>query len=64
MQIPKGIQSGENLRIKGKGYKDGKGSRGDLVAKVNIMVPKKLSEEEKNLFEKLSTISSFNPRNA
>ncbi len=60
--IPEGIETGEVLKISGKGYKDGKGSRGDLVVKVNIMVPKKLSKEEKKLFEKLSTVSSFNPR--
>ncbi len=60
--IPGGIGSGEILRVAGKGYKDGKGSRGDLIAKVNIMVPKELSKEEKSLFEKLSTVSNFNPR--
>ena len=60
--IPEGIETGEILKISGKGYKDGKGGRGDLIAKVNIMVPKKLNNEEKKLFEKLSTISSFNPR--
>lgn len=60
--IPEGIETGEVLKISGKGYKDGKGGRGDLVVKVNIMVPKKLSKEEKKLFEKLSTVSSFNPR--
>ena len=60
--IPEGMETGEILKISGKGYKDGKGGRGDLIAKVNIMVPKKLSEQEKKLFEKLSTVSSFNPR--
>ena len=56
------METGEILKISGKGYKDGKGGRGDLIEKVNIMVPKKLSEQEKKLFEKLSTVSSFNPR--
>lgn len=60
--IPKGIQSGEKIRIPGKGYKDGKGSRGDLIAEVKIMVPKKLTSEEKEIFEELNHISSFNPR--
>ena len=60
--IPEGIETGEILKISGKGYKDGKGGRGDLIAKINIMVPKKLNKEEKKLFEKLSTVSSFNPR--
>lgn len=61
--VPPGIQSGEKVRIAKKGYKDGKGSRGDLVTEVKIMVPKHLSEEEKELFEKLSEVSRFMPRN-
>ena len=60
--IPQGIQSGEKIRIPTKGYKDGKGSRGDLIAEIKIMVPKKLTNEEKKIFEELNTISAFNPR--
>ena len=52
------------IKIPKKGYKDGKGSRGDLFVNVNIMVPKELSNEEKELFKKLSNISNFNPRNS
>lgn len=61
--VPAGIESGEKLRIPGKGYKDGKGGRGDLTATVQIMVPKKLTKEEKELYEKLKEVSKFNPRN-
>ena len=60
--IPRGIESGEKVRISGKGYKDGKGGRGDLVAEVKIMIPKELSEDEVKLYEKLKEISSFEPR--
>ena len=60
--IPQGIQSGEKIRIPGKGYKDGKGARGDLVAEVKIMVPKKLTNQERKIFEQLNQISAFNPR--
>ncbi len=60
--IPQGIQSGEKIRIPGKGYKDGKGSRGDLIAEVKIMVPKKLTDEEKKIFEELNKVSTFDPR--
>ena len=62
LYIPSGIETGEILKISGKGYKDGKGSRGDLFVNINIMVPKKLSIEEKELFKKLGNISKFNPR--
>ena len=64
LTIPEGIGTGDKLKIPGKGYKDGKGSRGDLVVNINVVVPKKLSPEEKKLFQKLSTVSNFNPRNS
>lgn len=62
LYIPPGIQSGEKIKIPQKGYKDGVGGRGDLVAEVRILVPKKLQENEKELYEKMKEISSFNPR--
>ena len=62
--IPQGTESGEKVRIPNKGYKDGKGGRGDLVAEVKIMVPKNLNEEEKKLFEEFNKISRYNPREA
>ena len=61
--IPQGMESGEKIKIPNKGYKDGKGGRGDLVAEIKIVVPKKLTEEENNLFEKLKKVSKFSPRN-
>ena len=60
--VPPGIGSSEKIRIPGKGYKNGTGGRGDLVAEVKIMVPKELSEEEKNLYEQLGKASNFMPR--
>ncbi len=62
LYVPPGIQSGEQVKIPQKGYKDGKGGRGDLVAEVKIMVPTDLKENEKELFEKMAEISTFNPR--
>ena len=62
--IPQGTESGEKVRIPNKGYKDGKGGRGDLIAEVKIMIPKKMSEEEKQLFEQFNKISKYNPREA
>lgn len=62
LYIPQGIASGERIRIKQKGYKDGKGGRGDLIAEVKIVVPKKLSEEELELYQKLKEITKFEPR--
>ena len=61
--IPQGISSGERVRIPQKGYKDGKGGRGDLIAEVKIVVPKKLSETETELYQKLKDVSKFEQRN-
>lgn len=61
--IPKGIQSGEKLVISNKGYKsNSKDNRGNLIVKVKIVVPKELTNEEKQIYKKLSEISKFNPR--
>ena len=62
LYIPPGIQSGEKVRIAQKGYRNGQGGRGDLVAEVKTVVPKELTDEEKELFEKLIEVSKFNPR--
>ena len=61
--VPQGVQSGETITIPGKGYKDSKGGRGDLIANVKVMVPKKLTDEEKEIYTKLKEVSTFNPRN-
>ena len=60
--VPQGIGSGEKVRIPSKGYKDGKGGRGDLVAEVKIVVPKKPTKEELEIFQQLKEISKFEPR--
>lgn len=60
--IPQGIQTGEKIKIPNKGYKDGKGGRGELIAEVKIMVPKKLELDEEEMFKKLKEMSNFNPR--
>lgn len=60
--VPEGIQTGEKIRIPNKGYYSTKEDRGDLVAEVKIVVPKTLSDEEKNVYKELSKISKFKPR--
>lgn len=62
LYIPQGTESGENICIKGKGYLDGKGGRGDLFVNIQIMIPKKITEKEKKIFEQLKEISKYNPR--
>ena len=62
LNIPAGTQSGEQIVIPNKGYKDGLGGRGNLIAEIKTVVPKELSEKEKALFTELQHISTFNPR--
>ena len=63
LHIPQGIESGEKVKIPGKGYKDGQGGRGELIADVKIMIPKVPTKEEMEIFKKLNQVSTFNPRN-
>ena len=55
LSIPAGTQPGQQLRIKGYGIKDLRTKNvGDQYVEVQIEIPKKLSKEEKELYEKLA----------
>ena len=62
MTIPPGVQSGQSLRLRGKGWPRPKDGRGDQIVKLKIVVPKDLSTAERECYEKLRAASSFNPR--
>jgi molecular chaperone DnaJ len=55
IKIPEGTQSGKELRIRGRGvpYLNEKG-HGDLVVKVVVQIPKKLSRAQRELVSKLA----------
>jgi molecular chaperone DnaJ len=57
IDIPAGLQSNQLLRVRGKGVPGGGGlfggGRGDLIIRTTIVMPKKISKEEKRLVEKL-----------
>ncbi len=54
LKISPETQNGKLFRLAGKGMpRLGDSHRGDLLAKVNVVLPEKLSEEEKKLFERL-----------
>jgi molecular chaperone DnaJ len=58
MKIPAGTQGGEVFRIRGKGIPHlGRYGRGDHLVTVKLLVPKKLSRDEKQLIEKLAEIT-------
>lgn len=55
MKVPAGIQSGQSLRLHGKGMPRAKGSgHGDMLARVMITVPKELSPRERELLTELA----------
>lgn len=62
VRIPPGSSSGRRIRLRGRGFPDGKGGRGDVYAELRIVLPEALSERERALFEQLAASSSFRPR--
>ena len=57
LKIPPETQNGKVFRLAGQGMPHlGKSSRGDLKARVNVVLPTKLSPQEKELFQKLSQL--------
>jgi molecular chaperone DnaJ len=62
IKIPPGTPNGKVFRVKGKGIKPERGPAGDLYAKADVVVPRKLSGEEKKLLEQLATFQSDDPR--
>ncbi len=53
MTLPAGLRSGQRMRLKGKGLTQRKGGQGDLYAELRITVPGELTDEQRELFEKL-----------
>lgn len=53
VKIPEGIAHGEILRVRGKGVPVGRSQRGDLLIKIKIDIPSKLSKEARRLAEQL-----------
>jgi molecular chaperone DnaJ len=65
LKIPPGSQDGKLIRIRGRGAPKLKGGgRGDVLARVRIDVPKKLTKAEREAIENLQKVSRQNPREA
>jgi len=62
VKVPAGTSSLRRLRLRGRGLPNPRGTPGDLLAEVKIMVPGKLSREERRLFTELAATSTFSPR--
>jgi molecular chaperone DnaJ len=63
LKVPAGTQDGRQLRIRGHGAPKLKGgARGDLVARLRLSVPKKLTKKEREALEELQKVSREDPR--
>ena len=63
VRVPPGTSSGRRLRLRGRGMPGPPGRKGDLYAEVRIVLPSRLTDEERRLFEQLAATSTFDPRN-
>lgn len=54
LKVPAGSQDGRCLRLRGKGMPKLKGGHGNLLVKLRVTIPAKLTREQKQLFEKLA----------
>lgn len=63
IKIDPGTQSGETIRLRGKGLPtvNGYGGMGDLYIKIAVWIPKKLDKEDKAIIEALRKKEAFKP---
>lgn len=58
MKIPAGIQSGQILRMRGKGFPRLRGSsRGDQMVRIQVKTPKMLTKQERKLLEEFAALN-------
>lgn len=63
LKVPAGTESGKLLRVKGHGAPHLKGNgRGDLLARVKVTIPTKLTKAEREALEGYQKVSRENPR--
>lgn len=63
MRVPPETQNGTIFRLRGLGFPKLKGEgKGDLLVKVQVVIPRGLTEKEKRLLEEFSALRKENPR--
>jgi len=62
MTLRAGTQGGQRLRLRGQGWNRRGGGRSDLYARIRIVNPPKLTDAERELYEKLAATSRFDAR--
>ncbi|MFC6616462.1 DnaJ C-terminal domain-containing protein [Deinococcus radiophilus] len=53
LNVPAGSSGGRRMRLRGQGWPKKSGGKGDLYVRLNVTVPKDLSEEQRRLYEQL-----------
>lgn len=61
INVPPGVKSGQRLRLAHKGYPIDR-ERGDQLVEILVAIPKEISSEVRELYEKLREIDDFHPR--
>lgn len=63
LKVPAGTQDGKLLRIKGKGApKLGSSGKGDLIARIKVLIPEKLTREQKEVLTRFAELRNEDPR--
>lgn len=62
LTVPKGANSGQSLRLKGRGLSDGRGKRGDLLARIVLMLPEKADRELEGFAERWRKERPYTPK--
>ena len=62
LTVPPGTSSGSKLRAKGQGVRPAQGEPGDLFAEVLIVLPEKLSDDDRQHMVKMAGAYNENPR--
>ena len=62
MKVPAGVDSGQSLRLKNKGWHKPNNQRSDLMVRLKIVTPKNISKTEREYYQKLKETSNYNPR--
>ncbi|HWL34212.1 MAG TPA: DnaJ C-terminal domain-containing protein, partial [Gaiellaceae bacterium] len=57
LKVPAGSQPGKLLKVKGRGAPKPSGGKGDLLARLKLTVPEKVSKQERELLEELRKAS-------
>ena len=61
--MPPGSNTGQTLRLKGRGIKSKSGKRGDQLVKLNVVMPERIDDELKTFAEKMARRAiAYDPR--